>query len=131
MILNELTKHQQQTKIIKLTERLPDFILGPCELKVDYRVEAVEDYYLIHLQVTGELMIICQRCLQEFKLPYDNSTLIAACFSEKRANQLLRNYECIVSENGQIVLEDLIIDELYLYAPQFHPDSCFSISSTG
>lgn len=87
-----------------------------------YQVEAKEDFYLIYLHVTGELTIQCQRCLDEFNFPYDNKTVIAVCRNDERAEQILEHYECIVSANLQISLEDILIDELHLYAPQFHAE---------
>ena len=119
--LPEIAKQEQQTKAVTVDERLPDFLLSPCLLNVTYHVEAKDDFYLIHLKVTGDLKILCQRCMQEFNLSYDNHTTIAVCRSDERAEQLLEHYECIVSSNWQVDLQELIIDELHLYVPQFHP----------
>lgn len=118
--LQDLAKQDSHTETITLKDRLPSFLSGPCQLKVTYKVEAKDDFYLIHLHVLGELKINCQRCTQEFNYLYDNSTLIAVCRSDERAEQLLDQYECIVSSNGHVLLSDLITDELHLYAPQFH-----------
>jgi uncharacterized protein len=120
--LQDLAKQEQHTKEITLKERLPQFVTVPCTLNVRYHVEAKDDYYLIHLHVEGALHLQCQRCLDEFDYHYDNNTLIAACKSDERAEELLEHYECIVSPTFQITLDDLIIDELHLYAPQFHPE---------
>ncbi|KTD00804.1 YceD family protein [Fluoribacter gormanii] len=124
--LQEMVKQGQQTKMVTLSERLPNFITSSCQLDVTYQVEAKEDFYLIHLHVKGQLPIQCQRCLDEFNFPYDNITVIAVCRNDERAEQILEHYECIVSENLQVSLEDILIDELHLYAPQFHPkiDDC-------
>lgn len=120
--LQEMVKHGQQTKTIIVSERLPHFIAEPCTLQVNFHVEARDDFYFVHLHVVGVLHLQCQRCLDDFNYPYDNNTVIAVCRDEKRAEQLLENYECIVSSNLQVSLEDLITDELHLYAPQFHPE---------
>ena len=119
--LQEMVKQGEQTQIVTLSERLPKFITSSCQLKITYHVEAKEDFYLIHLHVKGELPIQCQRCLDEFNFPYDNMTLVAVCRNDERAEQILEYYECIVSANLQVSLEDILIDELHLYAPQFHP----------
>lgn len=118
--LQDLAKQNSHTETVTLNERLPSFLSGPCQLKVTYKVEGKDDFYLIYLEVLGELKINCQRCMQEFNYPYDNSTRIAVCRSDERAEQLLEQYECIVSSKGQVLLSDLITDELHLYAPQFH-----------
>jgi uncharacterized protein len=120
--LPEMAKQDQQTKIVTVNDRLPNFLIPPCHLNVTYHVEAKDDYYLISLRVSGDLNSTCQRCMQEFSLSYDNQTTIAVCRSEERAEQMLEHYECIVSPNWQVDLEELIIDELHLYAPQFHPE---------
>lgn len=124
--LQELAKHGQQTKELVIHERLPHFISAPCVLHVSYHVDAEDDFYLLHLQVSGSLMVMCQRCMQEFVQPYDNVTVIAVARSDARAEQLLAHYECIVSSNWQVDLETIVVDELYLYAPQFHEeiDAC-------
>ncbi|KTD41142.1 YceD family protein [Legionella parisiensis] len=121
LYLQEMVKQSQQTMTVTLSERLPNFITTICQLDITYHVEAKEDFYLIHLHVKGELPIRCQRCLDEFKFPYDNMTVVAVCRNDERAEQILEYYECIVSENLQVCLEDMLIDELHLYAPQFHP----------
>jgi uncharacterized protein len=122
LYLQELAKQGQQSKTVTLTERVPHFIATPCELNVNYHVETREDFYLINLEVRGELTLLCQRCMDDFNYSYENNTIIAVCRDDARAEQLLERYECIVASNLQVSLEDLIIDELHLYAPQFHPE---------
>ncbi len=120
--LQEMVKHGQQNRTVILGERLPSFIKSSCQLDITYHVEAKEDFYLIHLHVKGDLPIQCQRCLDEFNFPYDNMTVVAVCRDDEKAEQILEHYECIVSANLQVSLEDILIDELHLYAPQFHPE---------
>ncbi|MFT4058426.1 MAG: metal-binding protein [Legionella sp.] len=120
--LQELVKHGQQSQKVTLSERLPHFVTAPCTLNISYRVEAKSDFYLIYLHVNGLLHLQCQRCLEEFDYTYDNDTVIAVCCSDERAEELLELYECIASPHFQVRLEDLIIDELHLYALQFHPE---------
>ncbi|HHJ0475419.1 TPA: DUF177 domain-containing protein, partial [Legionella pneumophila] len=122
MHLQELAKHGQQEKEVILNERLPSFVSPGCHLHASYHIEAKDDFYLIHLRVQGNLNSICQRCMENFTVCYNNSTVIAVCRSDERAEQLLSQYECLVSSNWQVDLNELIIDELHLYAPQVHPD---------
>jgi uncharacterized protein len=122
LYLQELAKQDTHHKQIIVTERLPSFVSAPCQLEVTYQVEAQDNFYLIHLKVMGELTIICQRCMNEFKLSYNNPTTIAVARSDERAEQLLEQYECIVSSNWQVSLEDLVVDDLHLYVPQFHQE---------
>lgn len=118
--LQELVKQGEHRQDLTITERVPNFITGPCNLVVHYRVEAEDDFYLIHLHTEGLLTVICQRCLLEFINAYENKTTIAVCRSDERAEQVMELYECIVASNWQVDLRELIVDELYLYVPQFH-----------
>lgn len=120
--LQELAKQGQQNQTLVVSERLPDFLNGPCHLNVSYSIEAEDDFYLVHLRVKGELTVICQRCAQEFANAYDNQTTLAVCRNDERAEQVLEQYETVVASNWQVDLMELIIDELHLYAPQFHPE---------
>lgn len=120
--LQELSKHGQQEQVFNFDDRLPFYVKSGCQLKVKFSVEAKDDLYLIHLHVSGEFTGVCQRCLQDFPVSYDNATRIAVCRNDDRAEQLISQYECIVSSNWQVDLKELIIDELHLYAPQMHPD---------
>ncbi|TAL64053.1 MAG: metal-binding protein [Legionella sp.] len=118
--LNDLVKQDQHTKELSITERLPSYIATPCHVKVTYQVEAKDKFYLIRMNVCGDLTISCQRCLDEFVFPYENQTEIAACRTDERAEQLLEMYECVVAPMDQVDLTDLVVDELHLYAPLFH-----------
>lgn len=120
LYLQELAKQGPQQKYITVSARLPTFIGAPCALNVKYWVEAHEDSYFIHLEVQGELTVVCQRCMQDFTLNYKNPTTIAVARSDQRAEQLLEQHECIVSSNWQVNLEDLVVDDLHLYVPQAH-----------
>jgi uncharacterized protein len=120
--LQEMAKQGQQVKLLSIKERLPSFLVALCQLTATYHIEAKGDYYLVHLRIVGDLKVTCQRCMKEFNSSYDNPTTIAVCRNDERAEQLLELYECIVSSNWQVDLEELVIDELHLYAPQFHPD---------
>jgi uncharacterized protein len=120
--LPKIAKQGQQISSVILVDRLPGFVKDPCHLRATYNLESKDDFYLIHLSVAGDLIITCQRCMEEFNLSYDNSTILAVCRNDERAEQLLEYYECIVSSNWQVDLEELIIDELHLYVSPFHPE---------
>ncbi len=122
LYLHEIVSQGQQSTILSLADRLPAFIKGPCDVTVNYEVEAKENFYLLHLHVQGTLCIACQRCLDEFSYSYDNMTILAICRDDAQAEQLLARYECIVAPNLQIDLYELVVDELYLYAPQIHSE---------
>jgi uncharacterized protein len=109
----------QQIPIV-LTERLPSHVKSPCELKCQFHVEKHEEHYLLTLNVTGQVMITCQRCLSVFEYNYDNQTQVAICPNELVAEKLMSNYECIVTHSHEIELNDILTDELHLYLPEKH-----------
>ena len=124
--LHNLAKQGEFSKVLTINERLPSFLPAPCNLDVNYKVELKDKYFLVRLNVVADLTIACQRCMNDFVFHYDNETEIAVCRNDERAEQLLEQYECIVAANDQVELEDLVIDELHLYVPIFHPviDDC-------
>ena len=120
MLLN--LKPSEQRQRIVLDQRLPPFIQAPCQVDCHYRLQKEKGYFLLHMQVTGVFSIVCQRCLMDFSYDYSNATLLALCDSEETADKLMSAYECSMISNGEVDLNDLILDELYLYAPQRHTD---------
>lgn len=118
--LATLAKQGISEQPLTLKERLPAYIHGPLHLMTQYQVEAKQDYFVLKLHVSGELLIDCQRCMDAFSIPYQNTTELALVKTDERAEQLLSQYECVLCPTGQIDLADLVIDELYLYAPLFH-----------
>ena len=118
-ILQSTDKQHYQ---VILEERLPLFLKSPCQIDCHYQLQQEKGYYLVHMQVSGVLTVLCQRCLGEFTQSYENKTVVALCDSDEIAAQLMSEYECIVAANGKVELDDLILDELHLYAPQKHSD---------
>ena len=107
---------------IQLSERLPFYIVSDCKVHCDYFVKSFPGYYTLTLDVSGILPIHCQRCLDEFKHHYVNHTELAICRDDTIAEQLMDEYECIVSDQLEIDLHEIITDELHLYVPEKHTD---------
>lgn len=107
---------------VSIHDRLPVFVKSPCELACDFQVEAHRDYYLLTLDVQGMLELTCQRCLGDFQYDYHNQSKLAVCRSEEVAEKLMASYECIVSEEGEVDLVEIITDELHLYCPEKHSE---------
>lgn len=121
--LKELVnKPEKGTSTIEIKERLPFHIEHPCTVQVTYSVESIDDFYLIHLNTEASLRITCLRCMQAGVIPYQNTSAIAVCSNDARAEQLLADYECLVSPSFLIDLTETLTDELHLYSPQFHLD---------
>ncbi|WP_028387842.1 YceD family protein [Legionella fairfieldensis] len=123
MLINFKTraaKTEQQNFVIEIKERLPEYINIPCTVQGHFGLESVDNYCVMALTVNAELIITCQRCLNEFNYNYNSLTELALCPSEEIAEKLMERYECIVPQGNQVDLKELLTDELYLYAPKFH-----------
>lgn len=123
MLINLKTcaaKAEQQETKIELHERIPGHISLPCIADCCFFVDSFDNYYLMKLDIDVRLLITCQRCLHEFIHHYKNQTVLAVCNSDEMAEKLMAQYECVASHNNQIDLKELVADELYLYAPEFH-----------
>jgi uncharacterized protein len=107
---------------LEITKRLPANIEPPCSLVCEFQVQAVDHYFLLTLKVEGDITIICQRCLHSFQHHYLNSSVLAVCQTDELAEQMLSQYETIVSKNNELDLVEIVSDELYLYSPELHPD---------
>lgn len=119
--LKECAKNgQKETLQLSLSTRMPHRVVVPCSLHCIYSVKAMSSYFLISLEVCGDITIECQRCLKEFLYNYSNKTTLAICNSEAQAQKLMDNYECIVTKVLLVNLVELITDELHLYSPEHH-----------
>ena len=111
-----------QTVLVRIDDRKPAFVSSACELTCVFQVEACSNYYLLTMDVSGMLNITCQRCLGNFQHDYENRTQLAICADEDVAETLMASYECIVVNDSQIDLIDVVTDELFLFVPEKHPD---------
>ena len=111
-----------QTVVIHVQDRKPERVNSTCELTCVFKVEACSDYYLLTLSVSANLEIACQRCLGEFHHEHINQTQLAVCANEEMAESLMESFECIVVNNYQIDLVDIVTDELHLFLPEKHQE---------
>ena len=107
---------------INLSERLPFFIIPDCSLVCDYSVRSYPDYFLLTLDVSGVISTQCQRCLDVFQSDYSNYTELAICRDEATAENMMEDYECIVSNHHEVDLACIVTDELHLYASEKHTE---------
>ena len=103
-------------------ERLPKRLDSPCKLSCEFYARQESNYYILHVKTRGMVDIVCQRCLQVFPYPFQHQATIAVCPDEATAERLMNQYECIVAENGQINILEVLTDDLYLFLPEKHPD---------
>ncbi len=86
-----------------------------------------QDIARLRLQVTAELSLLCQRCLQPLIWPVDCVTLLSPVRTDAAEQQLPTAYEPLrVAETGAVRLTDLLVEELWLAIPQLprHTTAC-------
>jgi uncharacterized protein len=105
---------------LKIYDRLPVHVRSPSAVACRFQIQQVDKYYLLTLHAKSTLTVICQRCLQEFAYQYTNVTQVALASSDEMADKLMEKYECIVTLNDQLDLQELVTDELHLYVEEFH-----------
>lgn len=99
---------------VLLDANLPSWIQSPCEMTCVFDVSACHGYYLLKIAVDGLIQITCQRCLDLVQCTYHHQTTLAVCSSDERAERLMECFDCIVSQDDQINLNEILIGELYL-----------------
>lgn len=108
---------------LRMQDRIPKRIQVPCELLCSYHIEARDGYYILALEVLGQLSIVCQRCLKSFEYSYQNKTQLAVCVNEMLAESLMHQYDCIVVHEHELSLVEIVTDELHLFLPEMHENS--------
>jgi uncharacterized protein len=106
--------------VIELTTRLPAFVNAPVILTCELNVDDNKGFYLLNMRVCGLIQITCQRCLEDFSYDYENNAQIAVCGTDERALELMADYECMVSNDFQVDLNDVLTDDMHLYCPERH-----------
>jgi uncharacterized protein len=120
---NTAQQNGLQQAVIQLQERLPEHIHAPSELTCTFHAINYKNYYLLTLDVVGVLMVTCQRCLKTFQYDYCTQIKIAACASDTIAERLMEDYECIVMEENEVDLSEILTDELHLFSREKHENS--------
>ena len=69
-------------------------------------------------QITGNLSLICQRCLDKMSLPIESTIDLVFVSSDEKAQSLQEGYETYLVEESRILLNDLLEDEVLLSIPQ-------------
>jgi uncharacterized protein len=106
--------------LLLINNRLPKHIEKVDRVFFYYTLEKFKEYFILILEVNAELIIECQRCLQNFEYNYRNVNNFAICKSEAVAEKLMNDYEPIVSMNNELDLLEIITDDLHLFCPEVH-----------
>ncbi len=78
-----------------------------------------ENRYLIHLAVTAEVVVTCQRCLEPLPKSLACENTLAVVWTDEQAAQLPRHLEPLIVEEEASRLWDVVEDELILALPPF------------
>ncbi|PJD93643.1 MAG: metal-binding protein [Legionella sp.] len=121
--LKILAKQAEPSQMsLTLSERLPDFIQSPCQVDCVFRVDKRSNYFQLSLIVTGQVTVICQRCLATFEHQYAQESQIALCSNDEVAEKLMSSMDCMVHPEEELDLVSIVTDELHLFCPEKHPD---------
>jgi len=78
-----------------------------------------ENRYLLHLEITAEVTITCQRCLEALSQTLACENTLAVVWTDDQAAHLPRHLEPLVVEDEACSLWDVVEDELILALPSF------------
>ena len=78
-----------------------------------------ENRYLIHLAITAEITVSCQRCLEALPRSLASDNTLAVVWTDEQAAHLPRNLEPLVLGEEACKLWDVVEDELILALPAY------------
>jgi uncharacterized protein len=78
-----------------------------------------ENRYLIHLAVTAQVVVTCQRCLEQLPRTLVCDNTLAVVWTDEQAAHLPRHLEPLVVEEEVCRLREVVEDELILALPPF------------
>lgn len=90
---------------------------GQIEVVLNFDVDELGVPY-VQGDLSTELQLVCQRCLEPFVFPVKQQSILAWVRSEREAERLPLRYEPYLVNTNPLVLNDVIEDELLLALPQ-------------
>lgn len=109
------------TVVLALENRLPARVLNTCNISCTFQVQQASDHFLLKIETSGDVTVICQRCLDGFSYAYHNQTTLAVCPNNVIAERLMASFECIDGQET-IDLNEVVVDDLHLHLPEKHAD---------
>lgn len=103
--------------MLRLKEALADTV---GEAIIDMQFDRDENNTpLIHLKVSTNLILKCQRCLENFSYPISVDVLLSPMTGEEEIAKMQGKaiYEPLVMEGGTVKLQDIVEDEILLSLP--------------
>jgi len=105
---------------IKRFSRLDDLLSdkeGSVNVELSFKGNEV-NLPIIRGSVTGELQLVCQRCMKPYALPLDCNIDVVLVKTDQEAERLQDSYDTWMVEESRIFLQDFVEDEILLGIPQ-------------
>lgn len=113
-------------------ERLRDELIAPFgEVDVDLEFFKEDRLNKLSGSITGEMVVICQRCMQTMTIKVDHTFKLGFIRSDEEADLLLPDEEPCLIGDEDLLLSEIIEDELELLLPMIamHDDvNCSNFS---
>ena len=103
-----------------ISDRLPSHLPEAVELTCCYEVKQEGRVLILKLMQHGVIKTVCQRCLTSFDSDFKLETEIEVCSSDEIAREYQELYDVIVAADNQIELNDILVDNLYLFSENLH-----------
>ena len=78
-----------------------------------------ENRYIVHVLVTAEVIVTCQRCLEDMPTSVSNENTLAVVWTDEQAEHLPRHLDPLIVADEASSLWELVEDELILAMPAF------------
>jgi len=80
----------------------------------------VENRCLVHLVITADVEVTCQRCLSSMPVHRTTESTLAAVLNDDQASHLPRHLDALLTTDEACNLWELVEDELILSLPPFN-----------
>jgi uncharacterized protein len=87
---------------------------------IDVRVKferGANGFSRLHVEVSGELPLRCERCLQSMHWPLRLDTRLTVLNEDREAEELAEPFDSVVMEDGALSLDTVIEDEILAALP--------------
>jgi uncharacterized protein len=75
--------------------------------------------YLVHIAIRGEVVVLCQRCLDNMPIHLSSACTLAIVWTEEEAAHLQRHLDPVIVKDTHCNLWQIVEDELILSLPPF------------
>lgn len=89
---------------------------GEAEVELEFRLDE-QARKIVHGHLKAVMPMVCQRCLEQMKVPVDVSLSLALVWSDEQAARLPRSLDPVLMESQELDLHGLLEEELLLALP--------------